>query len=158
MKNTKIVITAFTLLFGGALLTACGGDQERPKAVIEEPAAKVAEKKIEKKDVAVKKDVVAETKPSEKVAKKPTEEQIAEAKKRQMQEVEMTIASAKGAMSNAAQAGFEWTIWKKMIAKAEAALKEGNAEKAAKISYKIIKQSDAALKQSIEAEKAAPRF
>ena len=136
-------------VFLGAFLTGCGDDKTDSKATAntaEVVTKEVAEKKVEK-------ELVAEKKPAVEDAAK-----IAEAKERQMQEVKMTISSAKGAMSNAAQAGFEWTVWKKMIAKAEAALKVGDAEKAANISYRIIKQSDAALKQSIAAKNAGPRF
>ncbi|HIO91612.1 MAG TPA: hypothetical protein EYG68_02065 [Leucothrix mucor] len=160
MQSKKILVIISTTLFSSVLLSACGGSEQTESKVTKSDAAvaKVSEKMPEKK---APKEQAPKEQAIDKVTKGPTVDMVAKKaamKVREKETVRMTLDSAKNSISNAAQAGFEWTVWKKMIAKAEVAFKGGDMEKAATISYKILHQSNAALKQATVAEKAGPRF
>ena len=68
------------------------------------------------------------------------------------------LDAAKKATSVAKKAGHGWTIWKKMFEKADAAIKDGKADKAIKIAKTITMQGLAAQKQAEAAKRAGPRF
>ncbi|MCK5895911.1 MAG: hypothetical protein KAG20_03840 [Cocleimonas sp.] len=70
----------------------------------------------------------------------------------------IALTEAKKATDAAKKAGFEWRDWGKMYKKAEAAIKEGKADKALKIAKQLAFQGAAAQEQAKVAEKAAPRF
>ncbi len=71
---------------------------------------------------------------------------------------EDAIKAAKAAQKEAGAAGFEWRDMGKMIKKAEAAAKDGKADKAIKIANKVVQQGKAGLKQAALAKTAGPRF
>ncbi len=68
------------------------------------------------------------------------------------------IAEAKKVTDAAKKAGFEWRDWGKMYKQAEAAIKDGKADKALKIAEKLKMQGLAAQEQAKAAKNAGPRF
>lgn len=68
------------------------------------------------------------------------------------------LAAAKKETDTAEKMGHAWTTWKKMFQKAEAAIKDGDADKAIKIAGKIKFQGLAAQKQAEVAKNAGPTF
>jgi hypothetical protein len=73
-------------------------------------------------------------------------------------DVAAAIAEAKKATGAAKKAGFEWRYWEAMYKKAEAAIKDGKADKAIKIAKQLTFQGVAAQKQAEAAKNAGPRF
>jgi Sec-independent protein translocase protein TatA len=63
-------------------------------------------------------------------------------------DVAAAIAEAKKATGAAKKAGFEWRYWEAMYKKAEAAIKDGKADKAIKIAKQLTFQGLAAQKQA----------
>lgn len=68
------------------------------------------------------------------------------------------LTEAKKATDAAKKAGFEWRDWGKMYKKADAAIKDGKADKALKIAKQLAFQGAAAQKQAEVAKTAGPRF
>ncbi|MCK5918259.1 MAG: hypothetical protein KAG34_07525, partial [Cocleimonas sp.] len=68
------------------------------------------------------------------------------------------IAEAKKATEPAKKAGFEWKSWGSLYKKADAAIKDGKADKAIKIAKTLTFQGLAAQKQAEASKTAGPRF
>ncbi len=68
------------------------------------------------------------------------------------------ITAAEHETDRAAKAGFEWRDTRKLIKKAQAALKKGDYDTAVKLANKAKRQSSNALKQAELARNVQPRY